>query len=162
MSEKSPIEADLLFWSIPSSIFDSRIEPAPALLEQSETLLPFHDENLQSGSEESTKGGTHHLAIFQSLGKYHRRAKAGRNEMFESRRSNGAPMTATETPSWLLAARFSTPMELLVGTACKSMAIGASDNICKRPIKKNGRTMTRKRQYMMTNANLLDISRIFH
>jgi hypothetical protein len=58
----------------------------------------------------------HSFSIVVPLGKYHLRAKTRRSEMFESRRSNGALMTAIETPSALLEGRFSTPMELLVGT----------------------------------------------
>jgi hypothetical protein len=59
---------------------------------------------------------SHSFSIVVPLGKYHLRAKTRRSEMFESGGSNGALVTATETPSWMLAARFSTPMELLVGT----------------------------------------------
>ena len=43
--------------------------------------------------------------------------------MFESRGSNGTLVTATETPSSLLEARFSTPLELLVGTTTSNHLI---------------------------------------
>jgi hypothetical protein len=45
-------------------------------------------------------------SIVVPLGKYHRCAKTGRSKMFESRRTHGALMTAIETPSSLLEARF--------------------------------------------------------
>jgi hypothetical protein len=45
----------------------------------------------------------HAFSIVVPLGKYHLRAKTGRSEMFESRGSNGALMTTTETPSCFIA-----------------------------------------------------------
>jgi hypothetical protein len=66
---------------------------------------------------------SHSFSIVVPLGKYHLRAQAGRSEMFESRGSNGTLVTATETPSSLLEARFSTPLELLVGTTTSNHLI---------------------------------------